>query len=142
MVNKLDEERLCLCPPMKLLTNSLLNSSKEPTVLGGILLNHTRASPLRAHDFVWNPLKMHCSLESCNMITWVTHSIIRVQGRHLELRRQGVAIDGSCERGVYSMNQILYGISLFHVLPHLMHNPPHLVHLLLQMWHTPLSDTS
>ena len=47
MVNRLDEERLCLCPSMKLLTNSLLNSSKEPTVLGGILLNHTHASLLR-----------------------------------------------------------------------------------------------
>ena len=47
MVNRLDEEHLCLCPPMKLLTNSLLNSLKEPTVLGGILLNHTHANPLR-----------------------------------------------------------------------------------------------
>ena len=32
---------------MKLLTNNLLNSSKELTVLGGILLNHTRAGTLR-----------------------------------------------------------------------------------------------
>ena len=47
MVNRLDKERLCLCPPIKLLTNSLLNSSKELTVFGGILLNHTCASPLR-----------------------------------------------------------------------------------------------
>ena len=47
MINKLDEKRLCFCPPMKLLTNYLLNSSKELTVLGGILLNHTRAGPLR-----------------------------------------------------------------------------------------------
>ena len=47
MVNKLDKERLCLCPLIKLLTNNLLNSSKEPTVFGGILLNHTRAGPLR-----------------------------------------------------------------------------------------------
>ena len=47
MVNRLDEKRLCHCPPMKLLTNSLLNSSKESTMLGGILLNHTCASPLR-----------------------------------------------------------------------------------------------
>ena len=47
MVNRLDEERLCLCPLMKLLTNSLLNSLKEPTVLGAILLNHTRAGLLR-----------------------------------------------------------------------------------------------
>ena len=47
MVSKMDEERLCLCPPMKLLTNNLLNSSKEPTKLGGILLNQTRAGPLR-----------------------------------------------------------------------------------------------
>ena len=47
IVSKLDEKRLCLCPPIKLLTNNLLNSSKEPTIFGGILLNHTRASPLR-----------------------------------------------------------------------------------------------
>ena len=47
MVNKLDEEHLCLCPPMKLLTNNLLNSSKELTVPGGILLNHTYAGHLR-----------------------------------------------------------------------------------------------
>ena len=47
MVSRLDEERLCLCPPIKLLTNNLLNSSKELTKLGGILLNHTRAGPLR-----------------------------------------------------------------------------------------------
>ena len=46
MVNRLEEKCLCLYPPMKLLTNNLLNSSKELTVLGGILLNHTRASPL------------------------------------------------------------------------------------------------
>ena len=47
MVNRLDEERLCLCPPIKLLTNNLLNYSKELIVLGGILLNHTRPGPLR-----------------------------------------------------------------------------------------------
>ena len=47
VVNKLDEERLCLYPPMKLLTNNLLNSSKELTVFRGILLNHTRAGLLR-----------------------------------------------------------------------------------------------
>ena len=47
MVNRLDEERLCVYPPIKLLTNNLLNSSKELTMLGGILLNHTRAGPLR-----------------------------------------------------------------------------------------------
>ena len=47
MVNRLDKEHLCLCPPMKLLTNNLLKSSKELTVFGGILLNHTHASPLR-----------------------------------------------------------------------------------------------
>ena len=47
MISRLDEERLCLCPPIKLLTNNLLNSSKELTKLGGILLNHTHAGPLR-----------------------------------------------------------------------------------------------
>ena len=47
MVNRLDEKCLCLCPPIKLLTNSLRNSSKELTVFRGILLNHTCAGPLR-----------------------------------------------------------------------------------------------
>ena len=47
MVNRLNEERLCFCPPIKLLTNNLLNSSKQLTELGGILPNHTRAGPLR-----------------------------------------------------------------------------------------------
>ena len=47
MVSRLDEKRLCLCPPIKLLTNSLLNSSKYLTVFKGILLNHTRAGSLR-----------------------------------------------------------------------------------------------
>ena len=47
IVNRLDEERLYLCPLIKLLTNNLLNSSKELTMFGGILLNHTRASSLR-----------------------------------------------------------------------------------------------
>ena len=47
VVNRLDEERLCLCPPIKLLMNNLLNSLKEPTMFGGILLNHTCVGPLR-----------------------------------------------------------------------------------------------
>ena len=47
IISKLDEERLCLCPPMKLLTNSLLNFSKELMVFGGILLNHTYVGLLR-----------------------------------------------------------------------------------------------
>ena len=56
------------------------------------------------HNLVWNPLKVHCSLENCNMITRVTRFIIRVQGRHLELRRQGMTVDGSHEKGISSMN--------------------------------------
>ena len=57
-----------------------------------------------AHNLIRNPLKMHYSLESSNMIKRVTCSIIRVQGRHLELRRQRMTIDRSREMGVYSMN--------------------------------------
>ena len=78
---------------------------------------------------------MHHSLESSNMIERVTCSIIRVQERHLELRRQGVTVDGSCEGGVCSMNQILYKIRPSHILPHLVHDLLHLIHLLLQVWH-------
>ena len=56
------------------------------------------------HNLVWNPLNVHCSLESSNMIERVTRPIIRIQGRHLELWRQGVIADGSCERGDNSVN--------------------------------------
>ena len=31
----------------EVINNNLLNSSKEPTMFGGILLNHTRVGPLR-----------------------------------------------------------------------------------------------
>ena len=55
------------------------------------------------HNLVWNPLKVHCSLESSNMIERVTRSVIRIQGRHLELWRQRVAVDGSHDRGVCSV---------------------------------------
>ena len=45
MFNRLDEERLCLWPPTKLLMNNLLNFWKEVMVFGGILPNHTLAGP-------------------------------------------------------------------------------------------------
>ena len=89
MVNKLDKECLCLCPPMKLLTNNLLNSSKELTESEGILLNQTRAGPLSKEDsthyFIRNPLKMHSGLKGGNVIKQVACSIIRIQRRQLEL---------------------------------------------------------
>ena len=47
IVSRLDEKHLCFCPPIKLLTNNLFNSSKKLTVFGGILLNHTCVGPLR-----------------------------------------------------------------------------------------------
>ena len=30
------------------------------------------------HNLIWNPLKVHCALESSNMIEGVTRSIIRI----------------------------------------------------------------
>ena len=47
LVTRLDEEHLCLYPPIKLLMNNLLNFLKEPTMIGVILLNHTRAGPIK-----------------------------------------------------------------------------------------------
>ena len=81
MVSRLDEERLCLFPPMKLLTNNLLNSSKELTVY--LAEPHSRwafkgGRENSTHNLVWNPLKVYCSLESSNMIKRVMHSIIRI----------------------------------------------------------------
>jgi len=45
MLNKLDEERLCLWPPMKLLMNNLLNFWNKVMKI--------------ANDFIWNALEMH-----------------------------------------------------------------------------------
>ena len=45
MFSKLDEERLCLWPLMKLLMNNLLNSWNEVMVFGGSLPNYTLAGP-------------------------------------------------------------------------------------------------
>ena len=81
MVNRLDEEHLCLCPPIKLLTNNLLNSLKELTELGGILLNHMR-KPFEGgwkgstHYLVWNPLKVHCSFVSGDVIKVITRPVV------------------------------------------------------------------
>ena len=81
MVNRLNKECLCLCPPIKLLINNLLNSSKELNVWRYLVEPHSfwsfkggREGP--THNFVWNPLKVHCSLKGCNMITQVACSII------------------------------------------------------------------
>lgn len=56
------------------------------------------------HYLIWYSLKVHCGHEGCNVVTWVARSIIRIQGRHLELGRQGMTIDGSYERRMSSMN--------------------------------------
>ena len=45
MFSRLDEERLCLWPPTKLLANSLLNSWNEVIAFGGSLPNYTLARP-------------------------------------------------------------------------------------------------
>jgi len=92
------------------LTNNLLNSSKEPTVFGGFLLNQSRDSPFKGgwkvptHYLIQNPLKVHCGLEGSNVITWVMRPIIQIQRGHLDLGRQGMTIDGRYERGISSMN--------------------------------------
>ena len=79
---------------------------------------------------------MHCGLEGCNVVTQVVCSIIKVQGRHLELGRQGMIVDGSYEGGISSMNQVFYKIHSSYILPHLVHDFPHLIHLLFQVWHS------
>ena len=45
LVTKLDEERLLSSD--KVVDEQLTQLLEEPTVIGGILLNHTRAGPLR-----------------------------------------------------------------------------------------------
>ena len=47
MLNKLNEERFCLCLPMKLLTNNLLNSWNEVMLFGSNFPNHTLAGSFR-----------------------------------------------------------------------------------------------
>ena len=126
---------------MKLLTNKLLNFSKELTVFGGITKPHL-CWPFKGgwecptNYLIWNSLKVHCGLEGCNVVTRVACSIIRVQGRHLKLGRQGMIVDGSYEGRISSMNQLFYKILSSHILPHLVYGFPHLIYLLLQVWHS------
>ena len=132
---------------MKLLTNNLLNSSKELTELGGYLTKLYSYSPFEggwkgfAHYLIWNPLKVHCNFEGCNVVKRVTYSIVRIQGGHLELWREWVTVDECSERGISPMNQVLYWICHSHIFSHLIHDLSHLVHLLLQMWDLSRSGT-
>ena len=127
MVNRLDEKRLCLYPLVKLLTNNLLNSSKELTELRGYLAKPHSCRPFEggwkgsAHYLFRNPLKVHCSFESCNVVKRVTHSIVWIQRGHLELWRERVTIDECSKRGVSPMNSVLYRICPFHIFSHLIH---------------------
>ena len=65
MFNKLDENLLYLCPPMKCETKFLLNSLKVEMVLRAVLLNHTLASPL---SVVGKTLHMILSRTPCSYI--------------------------------------------------------------------------
>ena len=142
MVSKLDEERLCLCPPIKLLTNNLLNSSKELTELEGILLNHTRAGPLRvvgkALHIISSRTPWRCivvlkvamwSKGSCVPSYESKEGVLNFGGRGWPLMS---AVKGE---------SILHWICSSHIFSHLIHNPSHLVHLLFQMQYPTRSGT-
>ena len=87
-----------------------------------------------AHYLFRNPLKVHCSFKSCNVVKRVTHSIVWIQRGHLELWRERVTVDECSKRGVNPMNSVLYRICPFHIFSHL-------IHLFLQMWDPSRSDT-
>ena len=147
MVNRLDKEHLCLCPPIKLLTNNLLNSSKELIVFKGILLNHTRASPLRVvgktlhiissktpwrcivvlKAAIWSHGSYVPSYES-------REGILNLEGRGWLLME---AIKGESVQWI----NLSTGFVLLKFFPYLIHGLPHLIHLPLQVWHSSWSGT-
>ena len=124
IVSRLDEGRLCLWPPMKLLKNNLLNSSKELTVFGGILLNHTRASPLRVVG------------KALHIISFGT------PWRCIVVLKVTMWSHGSCvpsyESNEGTLNLKGRGWLLMEVMKGELvrwHGPPYLIHLIFQMWH-------
>ena len=87
MVNKLDKERLCLCPPNEIINKQLAQLFKRTYRIRGYFAEPDSCQTFKGgregstHDFIRDPLKVHCCLECCNVIERVTCPIIRVQGR-------------------------------------------------------------
>ena len=141
LVTRLDEEHLCLCPPIKLLTNNLLNSSKEPIVFGGILLNHTRDGPLRvvrkALHIISSGTPYRC-IVVLKVAMW-SHGL-RVQSYEsnasiLNLEGKGWLLTEAMKGELVRWTKSSTWFVLFHILPHLIHSPPHLIHFTFQVWH-------
>ena len=146
MANKLDEERLCLCPPMKLLTNNLLNSSKELTEFRGILLNQTHARPLRvvgkALHMISSGTPWRC-IVVLKVAMWSNGSRVpSYESKEGSLNFNGrgwplmEAVKGD------SVNQIFYRIRPPHILFHFLHDFLHLVHFFFQVWYHSWSGAS
>ena len=124
IVSRLDEKRLCLWPPMKLLMNNLLNFSKELIVFGGILQNQTRAGHLRVVRKALHIISSR-TLWRCIVVLKVT-----------------MWSHGSCvpsyESNEGTLNLKGRGWLLMEVMKGELvrwHGPPYLIHLIFQMWH-------
>ena len=133
--------------PNKVVNKQLAQLFKGTYWIGGYLTKPYSCGPFKggwkgsAHYLIRNPLKVHCSLKSRNVVKRITRSIVWIQGRHFELWRERVTVDECSERGISPMNQVLYWICHSHIFSHLIHDLSHLVHLLLQMWDPSRSGT-
>ena len=102
MFTKLDEERLCLWPLTKLLTNNLLNSWNEVMVFGGSLPNHTLTRPF---NMVGKALHMISSGTSCKCMV-VLNVPIWSQGSHIPSYESKVGILNLEGRGWLVMDAV------------------------------------
>ena len=102
MFTKLDEERLCLWPLTKLLSNNLLNSWNEVMVFGGSLPNHTLTGPF---NMVGKALHMISFGTSCKCMV-VLNVPLWSQGSHVPSYESKVGILNLEGRGWLVMDAV------------------------------------
>ena len=129
---QLDKEHLWLWPPMKLLTNNLLNSSKELTVFGVISLNHTRVSPLRVVGKALHIISIGTP--------WRCIVVLKVamwsHGSRVPSYKSNECILNLEGKG-WLLMEVMKGESVRWTKSSMwfVHSPHYLIHLLFQVWH-------
>ena len=129
---RLDKEHLWLWPPMKLLTNNLLNSSKELTVFGVISLNHTRASPLRVVGKALHIISIGTPWRCIVFLKVAMWS----HGSRVPSYKSNECILNLEGKG-WLLMEVMKGESVRWTKSSMwfVHSPHYLIHLLFQVWH-------
>ena len=142
--NRIDEDHLYRCPPIKLLTNNLLSSWNEAMVFGGNLPNQTLVDPFKvvrkALHRISSGTPWRCMVVL--NVTRISRPIIRVNSWHLELWGQRMTCDRYHERWIDPMDEIDHVMSFSHGILHLFHGFFNQIHFLLQVRYSSYNNAS